>query len=910
MQSISMEDFKRDILDSYGNLKLTELQAIFRHNDLSKEVLINFLRTEQYSIEIYDFEEIIKLFNINFDKLEIISFLEHLKNLDQTVKELNTILDSETISILKSILGDNAGLARENEQRAKAIVEKIGSYLNELIIDQQSLRERKINEYVTLKLEHNQTNIYVQGQLFNQCKYLLLNLPVDRLREFDDIESIDDAAERLDRSMEGHGRVNVDITPEAEFWGHCSNLQAWVENDYDTRILHRNLAFPLLKRLSDIGDTKARRVLKDEIAKRIEGGNFSVVQFLLSGGYLQHFSQPELTIVLENINFAKVIGENSNGVQLIRYLNRMAGRFGNSSIKSQIRNAIAKCEPSDLVKLLSKNLLRFYSKNEIGTFFETVNFNDLFAENPETTLIALKNFATKGVLKAYATARSLIKKSITDHDLDLLLKVFCGGFLELYASEEVEELFNQLQPIEFDNDFDKIVFLAEFAKFRGEKALGSLKAEISATLKTKPLALVQVLEKGYLQPFSDEDLDNIFNTVNKQGQIEKEMDIYAPLQNLKRLMKRRVRGAERLFKIFIKKILYNGVPNHIISMVTGRYIDLLTDQELKELIEAKNSELIDIIITSLNNNRLNYRTQFKRVLAKASALSRDLVSEKIKKAMKELDFNETLKFGKTGALVFLNEKDKNVLLIQKAIDDIILRKVEQIQSISVNNLETCEIVAIFRNKEKLTKCNLSKEHGTFVWQCDCFAGRIKEPCKHFWIVVIYALKKNLVKQEDFTLTNLPYNFEKLIEPLSIVGNTGRFRIVNSEFDKEILAQHKNSKILVQEAHLINLDQKTSISERDDSLTYLMTLENVNFSTIYIKKKQNRVDSIVAELDEKLHRSAFLQIGDILSFSGDIKQENDSDFIVKNVRELKVLVKTQPKPKPVKIQYKFKTFDSF
>ncbi len=79
MQSISMEDFKRDILDSYGNLKLTELQAIFRHNDLSKEVLINFLRTEQYSIEIYDFEEIIKLFNINFDKLEIISFLEHLK---------------------------------------------------------------------------------------------------------------------------------------------------------------------------------------------------------------------------------------------------------------------------------------------------------------------------------------------------------------------------------------------------------------------------------------------------------------------------------------------------------------------------------------------------------------------------------------------------------------------------------------------------------------------------------------------------------------------------------------------------------------------------------------------------------------------------------------------------------------
>lgn len=99
----------------------------------------------------------------------------------------------------------------------------------------------KINEYLTLKLEGGTSNIYVRGRLFNQCKYLLLNIPVAHVKKFDNIESIDEAAEKLNRSMEGSGRSRVNVSPRAEFWGHCSNLQEWAENRYDTRLLHRNL---------------------------------------------------------------------------------------------------------------------------------------------------------------------------------------------------------------------------------------------------------------------------------------------------------------------------------------------------------------------------------------------------------------------------------------------------------------------------------------------------------------------------------------------------------------------------------------------------------------------------------------------------------------------------------------------
>ncbi|MFX0012812.1 MAG: hypothetical protein ACFE9R_21045 [Candidatus Hermodarchaeota archaeon] len=110
--------------------------------------------------------------------------------------------------------------------------------------------EFKINQYLTLKLEGNRTNIYVNEELFQQCKFLLLEIPIEKISSFDEIESIDEASEKLDRSLEQPREGSPRIPPETEFWGHCSNMQVWAENDYDTRLLHSNLAFPLLEKLN------------------------------------------------------------------------------------------------------------------------------------------------------------------------------------------------------------------------------------------------------------------------------------------------------------------------------------------------------------------------------------------------------------------------------------------------------------------------------------------------------------------------------------------------------------------------------------------------------------------------------------------------------------------------------------
>ncbi|MBN1214717.1 MAG: hypothetical protein JXA99_04670 [Candidatus Lokiarchaeota archaeon] len=124
-----------------------------------------------------------------------------------------------------------------------------------------------INQYLTLKLENNNTNIFINKELFIQCKYLLVNIPVNDLNNFRNIDSIDDLEEMYDEPLEHLMRSKVNIPPETEFWGHCSNIQAWYENNYNSNLLHSNIAFPLLKKLYLVGDPLAKKVFKEEIIK-------------------------------------------------------------------------------------------------------------------------------------------------------------------------------------------------------------------------------------------------------------------------------------------------------------------------------------------------------------------------------------------------------------------------------------------------------------------------------------------------------------------------------------------------------------------------------------------------------------------------------------------------------------------
>jgi len=168
------------------------------------------------------------------------------------------------------------------------------------------MKEFKINEFLKLKLENDKTLIYVEDTKVLQCKYLLLN-PIDvNSEENSPVKSdlsLDDQVDNLDPALETSEKPEELISPKTEFWAHSSNLQVWYENAYDTRILHSNLAFPLLKKLTKAGDTLAKKVFKTEIMKRFRSGNMNVMTFLVKEGYLDFLGIEESETLYEELSF-------------------------------------------------------------------------------------------------------------------------------------------------------------------------------------------------------------------------------------------------------------------------------------------------------------------------------------------------------------------------------------------------------------------------------------------------------------------------------------------------------------------------------------------------------------------------------------------------------------------------------
>jgi len=244
-----------------------------------------------------------------------------------------------------------------------------------------NLKIFKINEYITLKYENDHTNIYVKDRFFNQCKYLLINIADSERYMYDDIESIDAAAEMLDHSQERRSKDFISKIPsEVEFWGHCSNIQAWVENSYDTRLLHKNLAFPLLKRLTDEGDPDARKVFKEEIALRFVSGHQTVVGYLIAQGYLKYLNPEEMINIIESItnklDLAKIcynLLKNENDLYAVSLKDKL------STLKASVLKGIIYL----LLKLIFKEKKHVWGMEKQGGDFHSIQMKILIKMKDE-----------------------------------------------------------------------------------------------------------------------------------------------------------------------------------------------------------------------------------------------------------------------------------------------------------------------------------------------------------------------------------------------------------------------------------------------------------------------------------------------------------------------------------------------
>jgi Ras-related protein Rab-2A len=241
----------------------------------------------------------------------------------------------------------------------------------------------KINKLVDLRLIGNKTYLYVNNRRLTICTFLLINIPKDRFRESDEIKSIDEAAERLGRSLETTRPYHFKITPEEEFRAHCSNIQAFFENGLNTNILHTNIAFPLLKELVRQGYQPAQKVFKEEIALRFNEGTFNSRRFLYLGGYLNFLNKEEKQSLEGYDDFIKRLPNNSRNMRDLF----MRGRILNE--RQQIFRNMPERENFNFSKIV------IFGDNGVGK--NTLNQKFLTRLGPDIRLTRGINFGIKNV---------------------------------------------------------------------------------------------------------------------------------------------------------------------------------------------------------------------------------------------------------------------------------------------------------------------------------------------------------------------------------------------------------------------------------------------------------------------------------------------------------------------------------
>ncbi len=638
------EDFRiilrENLLDDNKYLKVAELEAIEVYTDEMENLLLDFLNEEEYKIKFETLDDLFSIINLftnilsfertitmlnRFDQQELKSrLLDGIFNIDidlltsttygfdLLIRLISSYLDLETFIHFLLELEDleeylSKSYYEENEATynptlitiehklsealkgddqdvyndAISIINVSGTFFEHLRKELQNTF--RVNKYIKLKLVGNRTNIYVNDQLFNQCKYLLLNISHSARKNLREIESIDDAAERLDRSMEGRdGIAHHGIPPDTEFWGHCSNLQAFAENNYDTRILHRNMAFPLLKRLAEVGDPIAKEIFKQEVSKRFEGGYPTVIQYLIEGNYLRYLSSMDLDNLLDNIlQSDSYYWSQAHKEDIFK---RLASQGSKRAQDLLVAVAIKDLKTTDFWKVqrFIQNNLQYLDSEKLTTIFNDVKATVTSASDSSIKLSILKTFADHGVIKARTPLRTELNNQLKDVNLHRVEYFLNEGYLAYLGENELNLIFNEFNFDHVQWDIDKLRILKRFNQLNVKNAKKVIKKGVHEIFKAENrVVLARIASDDYLVYFNKEELKPLLTTL-VSGKVLEDLD-YGILHLLDVFKEKQIPTAKTHLKSQIKKCLKGKNANLIEQIIRTDYLSNFTKNELKTI---------------------------------------------------------------------------------------------------------------------------------------------------------------------------------------------------------------------------------------------------------------------------------------------------------------------------------------
>lgn len=119
----------------------------------------------------------------------------------------------------------------------------------------------KLNDSLDMILRNDMTYIRVNGKELYFCKRLIATITPDDLEEITKIDQIVKYESQYNHNL---------LSPKEEFWGHCSNLQVWVESKYNPDMIHTRLGLQVLYHLIRDNDSLAVLRFQEMIHKKYD----------------------------------------------------------------------------------------------------------------------------------------------------------------------------------------------------------------------------------------------------------------------------------------------------------------------------------------------------------------------------------------------------------------------------------------------------------------------------------------------------------------------------------------------------------------------------------------------------------------------------------------------------------------
>jgi len=248
-------------------------------------------------------------------------------------------------------------------------------------------------------------------------------------------------------------------------------------------------------------------------------------------------------------------------------------------------------------------------------------------------------------------------------------------------------------------------------------------------------------------------------------------------------------------------------------------------------------------------------------------------------------------------------KEKELKIIGDAID-LAIKKIngkerETVESIKIVNEKEHEVEILFKgfNWENVVFLAINpKNVDNPLRDCDCRIGANMGFCSHFWVGFIFSLKQGYFKLSDWTLTNLPEDFEEKIESIKITTPTtsgeksSEVSLIDEDSPNYKLLQH--DRVTIYKGEITEIVKKESDFQGNITIYYLITLKDANIGP-QLKKASDKdekeifsIDKVLLRLSENAFNKGKIGVGDKITCNGGVDQDSFLGVMLKRVTSLK------------------------